>query len=94
MQRCVELAKNGLGTTYPNPLVGSVIVYNNQIIGEGWHKKAGEAHAEVNAIASVKDSSLRARVVAIAALGIFQQMPISDAARRKLRAIGHSSTLA
>ena len=58
MQRCVELAKNGLGTTYPNPLVGSVIVYNNQIIGEGWHKKAGEAHAEVNAIASVKDSSL------------------------------------
>ena len=43
---------------------------------------------------AVKDSSLRARVVAIAALGIFQQMPISDAARRKLRASGHSSTLA
>ena len=58
MNRCIQLAKNGLGTTYPNPLVGSVIVYNNKIIGEGWHKKAGEAHAEVNAINSVKDKSL------------------------------------
>jgi len=58
IKRCIELAKNGLGTTYPNPLVGSVIVYNNEIIGEGWHKKAGDAHAEVNAIASVKDQSL------------------------------------
>ncbi len=52
------MAKNGLGTTYPNPLVGSVIVYNNEIIGEGWHQKAGEPHAEVNAIHSVKDKSL------------------------------------
>ncbi len=58
INRCIELAKNGLGTTYPNPLVGSVIVYNNEIIGEGWHKKVGEAHAEVNAINSVKDKSL------------------------------------
>ncbi|PRZ28093.1 bifunctional diaminohydroxyphosphoribosylaminopyrimidine deaminase/5-amino-6-(5-phosphoribosylamino)uracil reductase RibD [Flavobacterium granuli] len=58
LRRCIELAKNGLGTTYPNPLVGSVIVYNDQIIGEGWHKKAGEPHAEVNAIHSVKDKSL------------------------------------
>ena len=58
LKRCIELAKNGLGTTYPNPLVGSVIVYENQIIGEGWHKKAGEPHAEVNAIHSVKDKSL------------------------------------
>lgn len=58
MQRCIQLAKNGLGTTYPNPLVGSVIVYNNEIIGEGWHQKAGEAHAEVNAINSVKDPTL------------------------------------
>lgn len=56
--RCIELAKNGLGTTYPNPLVGSVIVYDNKIIGEGWHKKAGEPHAEVNAVNSVKDKSL------------------------------------
>jgi len=58
IKRCLELAKNGLGTTYPNPLVGCVIAYNDKIIGEGWHKKAGEAHAEVNAIASVKDKSL------------------------------------
>ena len=58
MKRCIELAKNGLGTTYPNPLVGSVIVYDGKIIGEGWHRKAGEPHAEVNAIASVKDLSL------------------------------------
>ncbi len=58
MNRCVELAKNGLGTTYPNPMVGSVIVYDGKIIGEGWHKKAGEPHAEVNAIQSVKDKTL------------------------------------
>ncbi|WP_456378820.1 bifunctional diaminohydroxyphosphoribosylaminopyrimidine deaminase/5-amino-6-(5-phosphoribosylamino)uracil reductase RibD [Lutibacter sp.] len=57
IKRCIELAKNGLGKTYPNPLVGSVIVLNNTIIGEGWHRKAGEAHAEVNAINSVKDKS-------------------------------------
>lgn len=54
----MELAKNGLGFTYPNPLVGSVIVLNDKIIGEGWHQKAGEPHAEVNAINSVKDKSL------------------------------------
>jgi diaminohydroxyphosphoribosylaminopyrimidine deaminase/5-amino-6-(5-phosphoribosylamino)uracil reductase len=58
MQRCIQLAKNGMGTTYPNPLVGSVIVHNGRIIGEGWHKKAGEAHAEVNAVNSVADKSL------------------------------------
>lgn len=56
--RCIELAKNGLGTTYPNPLVGSVIVHEGKIIGEGWHRKAGEPHAEVNAVNSVKDKSL------------------------------------
>ena len=58
MKRCIELAKNGLGTTYPNPLVGSVIVHEGKIIGEGWHNKAGESHAEVNAVNSVKDKSL------------------------------------
>lgn len=58
MRRALELAKNGLGTTYPNPMVGSVIVHDGKIIGEGWHKKAGEAHAEVNAVNSVKNKSL------------------------------------
>ncbi|MBW4362241.1 bifunctional diaminohydroxyphosphoribosylaminopyrimidine deaminase/5-amino-6-(5-phosphoribosylamino)uracil reductase RibD [Flavobacterium taihuense] len=58
MSRCIELAKNGLGTTYPNPMVGSIIVYEGKIIGEGWHKKAGEPHAEVNAVNSVHDKSL------------------------------------
>ncbi len=52
------MAKNGLGTTYPNPLVGCVIVYENKIIGEGWHKKSGEAHAEVIAIESVQNKEL------------------------------------
>lgn len=61
IQRCLALAQNGLGTTYPNPMVGCVIVHNNQIIGEGWHIKAGEGHAEVNAIKSVKDPSLLAQ---------------------------------
>ncbi len=52
------MAKNGLGTTYPNPMVGSVIVHDGKIIGEGWHRKSGEPHAEVNAVNSVKDKSL------------------------------------
>src|SRR5690606_27358400 len=55
MQRCIQLAKNGLGTTYPNPLVGSVIVKNDRIIGEGWHQKVGMPHAEVNAFASLRE---------------------------------------
>ena len=58
MQRCIELATMALGNTYPNPLVGSVIVHNGKIIGEGYHTQCGEPHAEVNAIESVKDKSL------------------------------------
>ena len=58
IKRCIQLAENGFGRTYPNPMVGSVIVHKNKIIGEGWHQKSGEAHAEVNAINSVKDQSL------------------------------------
>ncbi|NMH28040.1 bifunctional diaminohydroxyphosphoribosylaminopyrimidine deaminase/5-amino-6-(5-phosphoribosylamino)uracil reductase RibD [Flavobacterium sp. SE-s28] len=58
MARCLELAKNGLGTTYPNPLVGSVIVHDGKIIGEGWHRKSGEPHAEILAMNSVADKSL------------------------------------
>jgi len=53
MHRCIELAQKGRGHVAPNPMVGSVLVYNNRIIGEGWHKKYGEAHAEVNCLQSV-----------------------------------------
>ena len=55
MYRCLELAKRGAGYVAPNPLVGAVLVYNERIIGEGWHQQFGEAHAEVNCIASVKE---------------------------------------
>ncbi len=58
MERCLQLAKNGLGSTYPNPLVGAVVVCDNKIIGEGWHRKAGGPHAEVHAINSVSDKNI------------------------------------
>lgn len=56
--RCIQLAKNGLCNAAPNPMVGAVIVHNDTIIGEGYHIRCGEAHAEVNAVRSVKDKSL------------------------------------
>lgn len=55
MYRCIEIAKNGLGTTAPNPMVGAIVVYKNNIIGEGYTSPFGGSHAEVNAVASVKD---------------------------------------
>ncbi len=58
MERCLQLARKGEGFTKPNPLVGAVVVHNGKIIGEGFHRQYGEAHAEVNAIASVEDSTL------------------------------------
>lgn len=60
MRRCFELASHGLGNTRTNPLVGSVIVHNGKIIGEGYHHEYGGPHAEVNAIRSVQDKSLLA----------------------------------
>ncbi len=53
INRCLQISKNGLGTTQPNPMVGCVIVINNKIIGEGYTSKYGSHHAEVNAINSV-----------------------------------------
>ncbi len=61
MRRCIQLARNGLCNAAPNPMVGAVIVCDGKIIGEGYHVRCGEAHAEVNAIRSVKDSSLLKR---------------------------------
>ncbi|MEP7265070.1 MAG: bifunctional diaminohydroxyphosphoribosylaminopyrimidine deaminase/5-amino-6-(5-phosphoribosylamino)uracil reductase RibD, partial [Bacteroidota bacterium] len=58
MYRCLQLAEKGMGTTAPNPMVGAVIVYQDLIIGEGWHRKFGESHAEINALHDVKDHSL------------------------------------
>ena len=56
MDRCIELARSGAGTVSPNPMVGSVIVCDDKIIGEGFHRAYGEAHAEVNAIRNVSDN--------------------------------------
>ncbi|GAE16310.1 diaminohydroxyphosphoribosylaminopyrimidine deaminase [Bacteroides pyogenes JCM 6292] len=61
MRRCIELAQNGRNNAAPNPMVGAVIVHNGRIIGEGYHVRAGGAHAEVNAIRSVEDPSLLKR---------------------------------
>lgn len=59
MRRCIQLAKNGLLSTRPNPMVGAVIVCEDRIIGEGYHIRCGEGHAEVNAFASVRDEDSR-----------------------------------
>ncbi len=58
MRRCFNLAIKGVGNVAPNPLVGSVVCYGEVIIGEGYHQKCGEAHAEVNAIRSVENPEL------------------------------------
>lgn len=61
MRRALQLAQLGQGSVSPNPLVGCVIVHQGQIIGEGYHRLYGQAHAEVNAIRSVADTSLLSR---------------------------------
>lgn len=55
MRRCLQLARCGQGSTSPNPMVGALIVHEGRIIGEGFHIRAGEPHAEVNAVRSVRD---------------------------------------
>ncbi|MEP7253744.1 MAG: bifunctional diaminohydroxyphosphoribosylaminopyrimidine deaminase/5-amino-6-(5-phosphoribosylamino)uracil reductase RibD, partial [Ginsengibacter sp.] len=55
MTRCIQLALYGAGSVAPNPMVGAVLVYGDKIIGEGYHQKYGQAHAEVNCINSVGD---------------------------------------
>jgi diaminohydroxyphosphoribosylaminopyrimidine deaminase/5-amino-6-(5-phosphoribosylamino)uracil reductase len=57
MSQAISLAKKGHYTTSPNPRVGCVLVHQDQIIGEGFHQKAGDGHAEVNAIAQAKKQS-------------------------------------
>ena len=58
MSRCISLARLGAGNVSTNPMVGAVVVHNGKIIGEGYHRKCGGPHAEVNAINSVKDPAL------------------------------------
>jgi len=55
MQRCLDLAQLGAGQVAPNPMVGAVLVYQDRIIGEGYHQKYGEAHAEPNCLNSVAE---------------------------------------
>ena len=55
LERALELAERGRGTTQPNPVVGAVLVRDGEVVGEGWHERKGEAHAEVNAIAAAGD---------------------------------------
>src|SRR5690349_1183461 len=58
MQRCIQLAQLAAGCVAPNPMVGALLVYNDRIIGEGYHELYGRAHSEVNCIASVRDEDL------------------------------------
>ena len=57
MARALELARKGLYSTHPNPRVGCVIVQDGKIVGEGWHAKAGEPHAEVHALRQAGDKA-------------------------------------
>ena len=63
MNKCIELAKIGNSDVSPNPMVGSIIVFNNKIIGSGYHKSYGLEHAEVNAINNVKDKKLLSKSI-------------------------------
>jgi diaminohydroxyphosphoribosylaminopyrimidine deaminase / 5-amino-6-(5-phosphoribosylamino)uracil reductase len=58
LNKCIEIARLGIGNVSPNPMVGSVIVHNGEVVGEGYHKSYGSDHAEVNAINNVKDKSI------------------------------------
>ena len=58
MRRCLHLAAKGAGYVAPNPMVGAILVHNSRIIGEGYHQRFGEAHAEVNCISSVKEEDV------------------------------------
>ena len=62
MAQALRLAERGLYTTTPNPRVGCVIVKDGKVVGEGWHKKAGEAHAEVHALRAAGEGARGATV--------------------------------
>lgn len=58
MQRCLDIAQRAAGNTFPNPMVGAVIVHNNELLAEGWHKKAGTEHAEVAAMNNLAPNAI------------------------------------
>jgi diaminohydroxyphosphoribosylaminopyrimidine deaminase / 5-amino-6-(5-phosphoribosylamino)uracil reductase len=62
LERAIELAERGRGTTHPNPIVGAVVVAGGSIVGEGWHERKGEAHAEVNALGAAGERARAATV--------------------------------
>src|SRR5579864_6390028 len=64
MQRALLLAERGRGYVEPNPLVGAVIVRDQTVVGEGWHQRFGEGHAEVNALAKARESARGATLFA------------------------------
>src|SRR5258705_10391557 len=55
LERALELAERGRGTTHPNPVVGAVVVRDGEVVGQGWHQGKGEAHAEVIALEAASD---------------------------------------
>ena len=63
MKKALRLAEKGLGTTSPNPMVGAVIVKDGRIFGQGWHVRAGEGHAEVNAIRGAAGGNLKGATI-------------------------------
>jgi diaminohydroxyphosphoribosylaminopyrimidine deaminase / 5-amino-6-(5-phosphoribosylamino)uracil reductase len=62
MERALELAERGRGTTHPNPVVGAVVVAGGEVVGEGWHERNGGAHAEVTALAAAEEKARGATV--------------------------------
>jgi diaminohydroxyphosphoribosylaminopyrimidine deaminase/5-amino-6-(5-phosphoribosylamino)uracil reductase len=63
LERALELAERGRGTTHPNPVVGAVVVRNGEVVGEGWHARAGGPHAEVSALAAAGEGARGATLV-------------------------------
>jgi diaminohydroxyphosphoribosylaminopyrimidine deaminase/5-amino-6-(5-phosphoribosylamino)uracil reductase len=73
LERALELAERGRGTTQPNPVVGAVVVAGDQVVGEGWHERKGEPHAEIHALAAAaeraRDATLYVTLEPCASLG-------------------------
>ena len=70
MKRAIELAKRGTGWVNPNPLVGAVIVKDDRIIGEGWHRKYGELHAERDALSRCMEDTSGATIYVLSLIHI------------------------